>query len=84
MKIENGKKMLFLESWPHGSLIPVTILGENTVSSRRNKAYYIQKPCGGSDTTTSDFLFNDPYQYIDSLDKPLETVLKSIAAEEGE
>jgi len=83
MKIEVGKKMLFLESWPHGSLVPVTILGENTVSSRRNKAYYIQKPCGGTDTTTDDFLFIDPYQYIDSLESPLETVLKSIAAKEA-
>ena len=58
MNIKTGKKMLWLTSWPHGKLIPVHIIGKNT--SMGKGSWYIGKPNRGTDTTTTDFLFDYP------------------------
>lgn len=57
MSIEAGKKMIFITSWPFGKAILVEILGG---SPHKEDGFYIRKPNGGSDTTTSDFLFDLP------------------------
>jgi len=51
---------LFLTSWPNGDLIPVQTLGKHPTIK---DGIYIKYPDGGTDTTTSDFLFDIPDEY---------------------
>lgn len=55
MNIYVGKKVLFLTSIPSGELEEVKILG-----IKGNDRYYITRAKGGSDSTSSDFLFDLP------------------------
>ena len=54
MNIIKGKKCLFLTSWPNGHLEQVQVLGFH---KDNYKYIYITREGGGTDTTTSDFLF---------------------------
>lgn len=56
--VESDK--LFLTSWPNGDLIPVQTLGKHPTIK---DGIYIKYPDGGTDTTTSDFLFDIPDEY---------------------
>jgi len=52
-------KKLFLTSWPYGRLRLVDVLGENKMISEGIYIKYLDGK-GGTDTTTSDFLFDVP------------------------
>jgi len=52
-------KKLFLTSWPYGRLRLVDVLGENKRISEGIYIKYLDGK-GGTDTTTSDFLFDVP------------------------
>jgi hypothetical protein len=53
-----GQK-LFLTSWPHGKLVHVEVIERNPAI---NNGWYIRYATGGTDTTTSDFLFHIPVE----------------------
>jgi len=55
-----SERKLFLSSWPYGRLRYVDTLGRNP---NINQGIYIRYlDTGGTDTTTSDFLFDLPEQ----------------------
>lgn len=51
--------MLFLTSWPYGQLKVVDVIKKKHESISDNH-YYIRYENGGTDTTTTDFLFDIP------------------------
>jgi len=53
------KTKLFLTSWPHGKLRPVEILGPHRTMKNGIYIRYLDGK-GGTDTTTSNFLFDMP------------------------
>ncbi len=55
---KTGKRMLFLTSFPSGQLREVEILGKHP--SIKDGIYIRYLDTGGSDTTTDEFLFDDP------------------------
>ena len=52
-----SNKKLFLTSWPSGRLILVDVIEP---VKDRNNCFYIRYPNGGTDTTSTKFLFDAP------------------------
>jgi hypothetical protein len=60
-----GKK-LFLTSWPHGKLVQVEVIERK---KNLQDGWYIRYATGGTDTTTSDFLFDAPEDMQNRIDE---------------
>lgn len=52
---------LWITSWPYGKAMIVEVI---EARKDMNNCFYIRKPGGGTDTTSSDFLFDLPAQVV--------------------
>ena len=56
--MKQGDKKIWITSWPNGKAKTVELIAPNTNMGK--KYWYIRKPEGGTDTTSTDFLFDLP------------------------